>query len=60
LTSRIRKALKGAVWKGICALNGDTLKICDNAANLDKARPAAFEAKRGPGYVLITFKRAKR
>jgi len=52
-------ALKGKEWKGIYALAGDTLTTCDNAPNLDKARPAAFEAKSGSGYVLITFKRAK-
>jgi uncharacterized protein (TIGR03067 family) len=52
-------ALKGKAWKGIYALDGDTLTICDNAPNLDKGRPAAFEAKSGSGYVLITFKREK-
>ena len=52
-------APKGKVWKGIYTLDGDTLTICDNAANLDKGRPTAFEAKSGSGYVLITFKRAK-
>ena len=53
--------LKGKAWKGIYALlDGDTLAICDNAPNLDKGRPAAFEAPRGSGYVLITFKREKR
>ncbi|HEX2933225.1 MAG TPA: TIGR03067 domain-containing protein [Candidatus Binatia bacterium] len=51
--------LKGKPWKGIYALDGDTLRICDNAPNLDKARPAAFEAKSGSGYVLITFTRTK-
>jgi uncharacterized protein (TIGR03067 family) len=51
--------LKGKAWKGIYALDGDTLAICDNAPNLDKRRPAAFEAKSGSGYVLITFKRSK-
>ena len=51
--------LKGKAWKGIYALDGDTLRICDNAPNMDKGRPAAFEAKSGSGYVLITFKRAK-
>ena len=53
-------ALKGKAWKGIYALDGDTLRICDNAPSLDKDRPAAFEAKRGSGYVLITFKRGGR
>jgi uncharacterized protein (TIGR03067 family) len=52
-------ALKGKAWKGIYALDADTLTICDNAPNLDKGRPAAFEAKSGSGYVLITFKREK-
>jgi uncharacterized protein (TIGR03067 family) len=52
-------ALKGKPWKGIYVLDGDTLTTCDNAPNLDKRRPAAFEAKSGSGYVLITFKRAK-
>jgi uncharacterized protein (TIGR03067 family) len=52
-------ALKGNAWQGIYALDGDTLTICDNAPNLNKGRPAAFEAKSGSGYVLITFKRSK-
>jgi uncharacterized protein (TIGR03067 family) len=52
-------ALKGKVWKGIYALDGDTLTTCDNGPDLDKGRPAAFEAKAGSGYILITFKRAK-
>jgi uncharacterized protein (TIGR03067 family) len=52
-------ALQGKAWKGIYVLDGDTLKICDNAANLAKGRPAAFEANSGSGYVLITFRRVK-
>jgi uncharacterized protein (TIGR03067 family) len=52
-------ALNGKVWKGIYAVDGDTLTTCDNAPNLKKGRPAAFEAKSGSGYVLITFKREK-
>ena len=51
--------LQGQAWKGIYALDGDTLTTCDNAPNLDKDRPTAFEAKSGSGYVLITFERAK-
>lgn len=51
--------LNGKAWKGIYALDGDTLTTCDNAPNLDKGRPTAFEAKSGSGYVLITFKRVK-
>src|SRR5262245_48395663 len=52
-------ALTGKTWKGIYALDGDTLTICDNAPDLDKGRPGAFEAKSGSGYVLIMFKGAK-
>jgi uncharacterized protein (TIGR03067 family) len=52
-------ALKGKVWKGIYALDGDTLTMCDNAPNLNKGRPAAFEAKPGSGHIVITFKSAK-
>lgn len=52
-------ALKGKVWKGIYALDGETLTVCDNAPNLSKGRPATFEAKSGSGYVLVTFKLPK-
>jgi uncharacterized protein (TIGR03067 family) len=51
--------LERKAWKGIYTLDGDTLTICDNAPNLDKVRPAAFETQPGSGYVIITFKRAK-
>jgi uncharacterized protein (TIGR03067 family) len=51
--------LKGRDWKGIYALDGDTLIVCDNAPDLERGRPAAFEALKGSGYVLITFTRAK-
>ena len=52
-------ALKGKAWKGIYALDGDTLTTCDNGPNPDKGRPAAFEAKTGSGHIVITFQRAK-
>jgi uncharacterized protein (TIGR03067 family) len=52
-------APRGTVWKGIYALDGDTLTTCDNAPDPDKGRPTTFEAERGCGYVLITFRRAK-
>ena len=52
-------ALNGKAWKGIYKLDGDTLTVCDNAADLAKGRPAAFESKSGSGYVLLTFVRAK-
>ena len=52
-------ALKGKVWKGIYALEGDTLTTCDNAPDLDRGRPTAFEGEGGSGHILITFQRAK-
>ena len=52
-------ALAGKSWKGIYRLAGNTLTICDNAPDLDKPRPTAFEARAGSGYVLITFRGAK-
>ena len=52
-------ALNGKAWKGIYKLDGDTLTVCDNAADLAKARPAAFATTRGSGYVLLTFVRVK-
>jgi uncharacterized protein (TIGR03067 family) len=47
-------ALNRKVWKGIQAVDGDTLTTCDNAPDPKKSRPTAFEAKSGSGYVLIT------
>jgi uncharacterized protein (TIGR03067 family) len=52
-------AQKGKAWKGIYALDGDTLTTCDNGPSPGKGRPAAFEAKAGSGHIVITFKRAK-
>jgi uncharacterized protein (TIGR03067 family) len=51
--------LKGKPWKGIYALDGDTLTTCDNAPDPDRGRPAAFEAKKGAGHILITFQPAE-
>ena len=50
---------KGTVWKGIYAVEGDTLTVCDNAPNPERGRPTAFEARSGSGYVVVTFKRDK-
>jgi uncharacterized protein (TIGR03067 family) len=52
-------SLKGKAWKGIYALEGDTLKVCDNAPDPEKARPTRFEARKGSGHVMVTFTRAR-
>jgi uncharacterized protein (TIGR03067 family) len=43
----------GKVWKGIYAVDGDTLTTCDNAPDPKKSRPAAFEAKAYPGMFSL-------
>jgi uncharacterized protein (TIGR03067 family) len=52
-------ASKGKAWKGIYAMRGDMLDICDHAPSQEMGRPATFEAKTGSGYICITFTRAK-
>jgi uncharacterized protein (TIGR03067 family) len=52
------KDLKG-LWKGIYALKGETLTICDNAPNMSKDRPTTFETRAGSGYLCVTFVGAK-
>ncbi len=52
-------ALQGKAWKGIYAVDGDKLTMCDNASDLNKSRPAVFEARSGSGYVLVRFERVK-
>jgi branched-chain amino acid transport system substrate-binding protein len=53
------EGLKGKVWKGIYSIDGDTLRICDNAPDLDKGRPKTFTARAGSGHVFIVFDRAR-
>lgn len=52
------KTLAGT-WKGIYALKGDRLVICDDAYAMEKPRPKRFEDCSAPGYILFRFKRAK-
>jgi len=49
---------KGKTWKGIYRLEGETLRICDNAPDMAKPRPAQFSTKPGSGAICIVFKRA--
>jgi uncharacterized protein (TIGR03067 family) len=49
---------KGKVWQGIYSLEGDGLKICDNADDTAKPRPATFATEPGSGKVLVVFTRA--
>lgn len=50
-------SLTGSTWKGIFQRNGETLKICDNAADPRQERPMQF--KSSPACVNIIFHRAK-
>ena len=49
---------KGKTWLGIYALEGDTLKIVDNAVDTAKPRPTQFATGPDSGYVLMVFKRS--
>ena len=49
--------LKGQAWKGIYALEEDTLRICDNAPDPTRTRPTRFGAKAGSRHVCIVFER---
>jgi uncharacterized protein (TIGR03067 family) len=49
---------KGKIWLGIYLLEGDSLKICDNADDVSRGRPAAFATEPGSGRVLVIFRRA--
>ena len=51
-------ASKGKAWKGIYAMRGEMLDICDDAPNPKRGRPATCEAKTGSGSICITFTRA--
>jgi hypothetical protein len=41
--------MKGKTWLRIYEMEGDVLRICDNADDVAKGRPAAFVAGRGFG-----------
>jgi uncharacterized protein (TIGR03067 family) len=51
---------KGKTWLGIYLLEGSGLKICDNADDPGKGRPAALVTEPGSGRVLVNFTRAGR
>lgn len=50
------QALAG-VWRGIYALQGDSLTTCDNAPDRTMPRPKSFAECIAPGYVVIRFTR---
>jgi len=56
-----RGSYAGKTWLGIYELDGDTLKVCDNAPGLEskKSRPEQFAAPADSGHVFVSFKRAK-
>lgn len=50
------QSLAGA-WRGIYALDGDTLTICDNAPDMTLPRPQSFAECVAPGYIVVRFTR---
>jgi uncharacterized protein (TIGR03067 family) len=51
---------KGTTWRGVYALQGDTLTIADNAPDTAKPRPTALAAPADSGYVVVVFTRGAR
>ena len=47
------------VWRGIYELDGDSLRICDNAYDMTQPRPKSFGDCSAPGYVTLRFTRVK-
>jgi len=47
------------VWHGIYELDGDSLTICDNAYDMTRPRPKAFDDCSAAGYVILRFTRVK-
>ena len=52
--------MRGETWLGTYELDGDALKICDNADDVAKGLPAGFVTEAGSGQVLANFERVKR
>jgi uncharacterized protein (TIGR03067 family) len=48
----------GNTWRGIYRIDGDTLTICDNAANMKRSRPTSFGTEANSGLVMVVFKRS--
>ena len=44
-------------YRGIYALNGDTLKVCMNGDGSDVRRPEEFATKKGTPLILVTLKK---
>jgi len=53
-------AAKGTTWRGVYALQGDTLTIADNAADTTRPRPTALAAPADSGHVVVVFTRGAR
>jgi len=51
---------KGKTWLGIYRLDGDRLRVCDNAYAPDGGRPTEFTSPPGSGRVLADFERQKK
>jgi len=52
-----RDALQGTTWKGVYQLNGNGLRICDNAPDPNGDRPNDLQSRPGSGSVSILFRR---
>ena len=54
------RPLLSTIWRGIVAVDGDTLRYCENAVDLDAPRPTTFSPAPGSGELCITYRREPR
>ena len=54
------RPLLTTLWRGIVAVEGDTLRYCENAVDLDAPRPTSFAPTPGSGELCITYRRDPR
>jgi len=52
------QALAGKTWLGVYRLDGNKLRICDNAVDPTQPRPTGFESKPRSGSIDVTFESA--
>jgi uncharacterized protein (TIGR03067 family) len=55
-----KSTLSGKAWRGIYQFEGDLLRICDNAVDTQKPRPAGFTTTADSGCVQVVFTKDKR
>jgi uncharacterized protein (TIGR03067 family) len=50
---------KGKIWLGVYSIEGDVLRVCDNAPDPARPRPDLFGAPAGAGLISVLLRREK-